>query len=150
MSLAGDYTVTIAADAACLEFPPDARSRTYQATVTPSPYVSNGYLATLGGATFLPFRNMINARVAGDSAVFDIDPYSDMVVTEILTASAGLTFWGTSRATVGEPNISAPFEGTVEYCASALGAQDSFPYIRCAVPPVDCVSSNHRLIVTRR
>jgi hypothetical protein len=150
VNLSGDYTLNIAADPACSEFPPEARSRTYQATLTPSPYLSNSYVATLSGATFFPHNNTINATVAGDSARFDIDPYSDMVVTEALTGSAALTFWGTSRATVSGPSISAPFEGTVEYCPNALGPQGTFPYIRCAVPPVDCVSSNHRLTIMRR
>jgi hypothetical protein len=150
VNLAGDYTLTVAADPACSEFPPQARSRTYLSTVTPSPYLSNGYVVTLSGATFFPNNNTINAVVAGDSARFDIDPYSDMVVTEALTGSAALTFWGTSSATVGAPSISAPFAGTVEYCPNALGRQGTFPFIRCGVPPVDCVSSNHRLTVTRQ
>jgi hypothetical protein len=150
VNLAGDYTVTIAADPACAEFPSEARSRTYQATVAPSPYLPSLYVATLSGATFFPYHNTINARVAGDAAVFNIDPYSDMVVTEALTGSAALTFWGTSRATVGGPSISAPFDGTLEYCPNAPGSQGTFPYIRCAVPPVDCVSSNHRLTIMRR
>jgi len=150
VNLAGDYTVTIAADPACAEFPSEARSRSYQATVTPSPYLPSLYVATLSGATFFPYHNTINARVAGDAAVFNIDPYSDMVVTEALTGSAALTFWGTSRATVGGPGISAPFDGTLEYCPNTPGPQGTFPYIRCAVPPVDCVSSNHRLTIMRR
>ena len=150
VNLAGDYTLTIAADSTCSEFPSEAQSRTYQATMAPSPYLSSLYVATLSGATFFPYHNTINARVAGDSAVFNIDPYSDMVVTEALTGSAALTFWGTSRATVGGPSISAPFDGTLEYCPNALGSQSTFPYIRCAVPPVDCASSNHRLTITRR
>jgi hypothetical protein len=150
VNLAGDYTLTITADPACSAFPPAARSRTYQATLTPSRYASNAYDVVLSGARFYPDDNTMFARVAGDFASFDIDPYSNEVVTEELTAATALTFWGVASGTVGGPSSSAPLRGTLEYCADALGHQGTFPYIRCGVPPVDCESSNHTLALTRR
>ena len=150
VSIAGDYTVTITADSACTDLPAEARTRNYQATATASPFVSNAYDLVLSGASFLPFKNSIFARVSGDLATFDVDPYSAQVVSERLTGSATLTFWGSATATLEGTTVASSFDGTLEYCADTLGNQDRFPYVGCRVAPVDCVSSNHRLTLVQR
>lgn len=150
VSIAGDYTLTITAASACPDLPAEARTRTYQAIATASPFVSNAYDLVLSGASLYPFKDSIFARVSGDLVRFDVDPYSAQVVSERLTGSATLTFWGSASATLDGTTISTPFDGTLEYCADALGAQDRFPYLGCRVPPVDCVSSNHSLTLMHR
>jgi hypothetical protein len=149
-NLADDYTLTIAADPACSELPPEARSRTYEAIVTPSTSVSNAYNVELIGASFPPSRNRVFASVSGDSVRFAIDPYSDMIVAEQLTASAVLTVWGNSTAGKVGPRISVPFDGQLDYCPDARGPQAAFPYLRCGVTPVHCISARHMLTLARR
>ena len=149
INIAGEYSMTIAADSACTEFPAAARSRTYLATVTPSANIPNAYQLELSDATFYPFRDRMFAAVAGDVARFAIDPY-DTSVSEELAPSAILTFWGDTRASVGGPRSSAPFSGELQYCDRALGPLGAFPYVSCAVPPVSCVSDHHSFTLTRR
>jgi hypothetical protein len=150
-NLAGDdYTLTITADPACSELPPETHSRTYEATVTPSASVSNAYNVELRGASFSPSRNRIFASVSGDSVRFDIDPYSDMIVAEQLTASTVLTVWGNSSVGKIGPSISVPFAGQLDYCPDALGTQGTFPYLRCGITPVHCSSARHTLTLARR
>jgi hypothetical protein len=150
VNIAGQYLLTLSADPACSDLPPEARRRTYDATIDASPYAPNTYIVVLSGATFLPFYDKLFASVAGDSARFDIDPYSDAVVTEELSASTALTFWGTSRATVGGLSVSVPFEGMVQYCAGPFSPQPTFPWVACGVPWAACGSLNHALTLSRR
>jgi hypothetical protein len=112
--------------------------------------VSNAYNVELSGASFPSSRNRVFASVAGDSVRFDIDPYSDMIVAEQLTPSAVLSVWGNSTAGKVGPSISVPFDGQLDYCPNALGAQAAFPYLRCAVTPVHCASARHTLTLARR
>jgi hypothetical protein len=104
----------------------------------------------LSGSTFFPNLNRMLVSVAGDSALFNIDPYADMVVAERVMITGTVSFWGTSNASVGGPRISASFVGRVEYCPDTFGPQNTFPYLRCAEPVVDCDSANHRLTLVRR
>jgi hypothetical protein len=148
-SLAGAYTVIVDADPACSELPPAAHRRTYEASATPAS-VSNTYRVSLSGARFSASRGSMFALVSGNSVRFDIDPYSDMIVTEELTPSTTLSFWGSSAVGDIGPSISVPLEGEFEYCPDARGAQATFPYVVCGVPPVHCSSSRHMLSVVRR
>jgi hypothetical protein len=150
VSIAGDYTLTITAASSCQGLPVEARTRTYQAIATASPFVSNAYDLFLSGASFYPFKSSIFARVSGDLVTFDVDPYSAQVVSEPLTESETLTFWGSATATLDRTTISTAFDGTLEYCADTLGTQDRFPYVGCRVAPVDCASSNHTVTLVHR
>ena len=149
-NLAGDYTLTIAADPACSELPREARSRTYEAIVTPSASASNAYSVELSGASFPTSRNTVFASVSGDSVRFAIDPYSDMIIAEQLTASTVLTWWGNSTVGKVGSTISMPFDGQLDYCPDARGPQATFPYLRCGVTPVHCVSTRHTVTLARR
>lgn len=149
IDISGDYTVTIMADASCSGIPEAARTRTYAATIDRSRFAANTYQIVLSGATFYPMRNRMFAAVARDVAFVDIDPY-DTSVTEQLTPSATLNFWGAAKATIIEARFSGRFEGQLQYCDRALGPLGSFPYVGCAVPPITCESANHGLIMTRR
>ena len=121
-----------------------------EAILTPSVSVSNAYNVELSGASFPPSRNRVFASVSGDSVRFAINPYSDMIVAEQLTASAVLTLWGNSTAGTVGPSISVPFDGQLDYCPDALGPQATFPYLRCGVTPVHCISARHTLTLARR
>lgn len=149
---AGNYTVTITVDpAVCADLPPEMRSRTYEATATlSSPTASNSYTVFLRGATFARSFDRLFATVSKDVAKFTIDPYSGMAVTEQVTPTTALIFSGDSSIIkIGEPSVSVPFVGEIEYCPDVLGPQAAFPYLRCGTP-VQCSSSQHTLTLTRR
>jgi hypothetical protein len=151
-NFAGNYTVTITADpAVCADLPPEMRSRTYEATATlSSSTASNTYNVVLRGATFAPSFDRLFASVSNNAVRFTIDPYSGMTVTEQLTPTTALIFSGDSGVVkIGEPSVSAPFAGQIEYCPDVLGPQATFPYLRCG-SPVQCTSSQHTLTLTRR
>jgi Carboxypeptidase regulatory-like domain len=149
-NLSGDYTVTITADPACSELPPETRRRTYAATATPSTGMPNTYNVVLSGASFSPSYDRMFAVVSGDAVMFSIDPYSGMVVTEQLTPTTALAVSGfSSVGAIGGRSISGSFGGQIDYCPDVLGPQATFPYFRCGTP-VHCASSGHTLTVTRR
>lgn len=149
--ITGDYTLTLTAAAECSELPAAARTRTYQATVTPSSDSANRYGVTLSGARFQQAANGLFVATSGDVAAFLIDPYGSFIVTEVLSGSTSLSFWGFGRGTVGASGLSAPFGGTLQYCADYRGPTGGpFPYYTCGVPPVDCDSTNHTLTLTPR
>src|SRR5262245_24600689 len=88
---AGDYTMTFAADNACLDLPEQARTRTYSATIKarppvgdarnlPSEFQGTMLDVTLNDASFLirtdllPTFSFLMIRVAGDYIEFELDP----------------------------------------------------------------------------
>ena len=149
--ITGDYTLTITAAAECSELPAAARTRTYDATVKAASDSANRYSVTLSGATFQRAGNGLFVATSGDVAAFLIDPYGDFIVTETLTASSSLSFWGFGRGTVGASGVSVPFGGTLQYCPDYRGPTGGpFPYYTCGVPPVNCDSTTHTLTLTPR
>jgi hypothetical protein len=149
-SIGGEYFASFTADGACTELPDIARTRTYTATVTraswsPSP---NQYQAILSGATFYPSTS--NDRfvigVAGTFAQFEID-FDGIGIAEEISPSTFVSIVGSGGTRVTGPQIVVPLDGWFEYCPGP-GAGPGF--YRCAVTPVMCRSTNHRLTLTPR
>jgi hypothetical protein len=110
VNMEGDYTLTFTADRACTELPVAARTRTYQAAITPNSYYPNRYDVGLGGATLLGRYNSFGVGVAGSFARFVIsyDPGSDdFGIVEELTPSTSVAIVGEADASVGASSFSA-------------------------------------------
>jgi hypothetical protein len=155
--LAGDYTVTFIADSACPDFPNQLRTRTYAATIAPVDFARPAdtyFVAALSGASLDTYYNRLIIFVAGNYVLFDL---SDNYLLEEVGDEAYLTIGGTgstSVATSGVSTISVPFDGLFDYCAMKSEREAGSGYNGCVpgetVAHAQCVSKNHRLILTRR
>jgi hypothetical protein len=140
VGLRGEYRVTLAADAACVQLPSEVRTRTYEASFTP--LLADYYEGTLrhGASSAGAFVAWVDGGLASFAA-----NDSESFVHERLGASASLLiFFSASRAPVDEPSFTVPMVGMFEYCA------DVSPVNVCRVPRVTCTSSNHTFTLTRR
>jgi hypothetical protein len=139
VALRGDYRMTLAADASCVQLPAEARTRTYDVSLTPlsadfyEGSVRNG--ASVVGALFAQVDSGFASFAANDS---------DYNVHEGLGGSASLFILFTaSRAPVDALSLPVPMVGEFDYCADS-------PSTGCRVPRVRCSSSNHTFTLTRR
>jgi hypothetical protein len=151
VDLAGDYTLTIIADAACAELPDLARSRTYSAAITHSPPgAPNRYVAVLSGATFYPssHNDRLYLHVAADFARFSLDPWDDgSSIAEELAPSTYLSIWGVADLSLRLPRISGSLAGTFQSCSGVVTIGNLF---RCQAPQARCESASHRVELIRR
>jgi hypothetical protein len=138
--LSGDYQMTLAADAACVQLPVEARTRTYDALM--SPVTPEYYQGTLRNGTF---RGAFIAQVAGRSARFFANDSETLIVERPAPSAFLVIDFVSGSAPVDEPSVTVPMVGSFEYCADA----DSDTFL-CRVPRVTCRSSNHTLTLTRR
>jgi hypothetical protein len=155
VSVAGDYTLTLAADAACTDLPGDVRSRTFETTIVPTA-IRNGpadsvLRGTVSGDSFLPYLNGFDVGVAGNDVGFEFRGEGPSLV-EKLGANRYIAFEGRADTQVGAAGVStitATFNGAIEYCElkGDMGA-----YYICAqtIAFTRCVSTNHHLVLTRR
>jgi len=143
-NLAGDYTVTFTADAACSQLPEVVRSRTYRASIPPGG--SNDYGVTLSGARFHNLGGFI-ASVSGRSASFTTAPDGgEAVVHERLGESASIWIDFFARAdAIDAPTGSVPMFATYHFCADDNGGG----VFSCRVSRITCTSANHRFTLTR-
>jgi hypothetical protein len=144
VDLAGNYTVTFTADAACTQLPEFTRTRTYTASVTPT--ITNHYVFSLSGARF--HKNRFEASVARRSASFyTVQDGYDSVVHERLGDSRSVWIDFVARAdAVDAPTISVPIFGNYAFCPD----DNLVTTAHCLVPRITCTSSNHTLTMTRR
>ena len=170
VNIAGDYTLTFTADAACPNLPPEARVRSYPATIAPSQYLTvpaNTLLhVTVGGGSFLDTLNGFDIGVAGDYLGFSLDGGHDPTIVEQLAPNTYLAFSGSAAASVGTPpasTISTSFDGWIDYCVMPSPIPSAHGYYNCgtsnttgepipgaAVVYAHCESKAHRLTLTRR
>ena len=141
-NLAGNYTVTFTADAACTQLPSATRTRTYSALI--ASVALNEYVVMLSGGRF--HKNLFTASVAGRSAGFSTAPDgNEAVVNERLTDSTSVWIDFFASAAVDAPSVSVPMFANYAYCPD-----DVLPSgFQCRVPRITCTSSNHRFTLTR-
>jgi hypothetical protein len=155
-NIAGDYTLTFIADSACADLPNEARTRTYVATITPasSPDVpaNSRFSVTVSGSPFLDDYNTFIIGVAGDYlAGYLGDLHGAPGLVEQVAKNTYITLGGSVETSVTDSTISAWFHGAVDRCelTTEWGSRRS-----CSPGPTvehpQCVSRNHRLILTRR
>lgn len=155
VSLAGDYTLTVAADAACTDLPEEVRTRRHTATLASSSAVgipaNSWYGVTFADSPFLTNYGSFLIGVAGDYLAFNLEESEGPYLVEELAPNSYVAIGGLASTTANPASstISASLEGTIEYCElrSPMG-----PYYSCIAPVARarCVSNNHRLTLTRR
>ena len=158
VAIAGDYTVTFVADSACAgNLPEGVRERIYPATISQSTYPGappqTQFNVTLTGAPFLPGHGSFYLGVAGDYVAIFFGDHGPLVVEQV-APNAYLALDGWTAVFVEGPavsTISAPFEGSFEYCdlKSAMGSRYDCPSAQ-VISKARCESKNHRLVLTRR
>lgn len=141
-ALRGEYRVTLAADAACVQLPAEVRTRNYDASLTPlAPHYYEGRLRS-GTSSAGSFAAWVDSGVVNVSA-----NDSESYVHETLDASRSLTvFFSAGGAPVGRASFTVPMVGTFEYCADV---NPNNQYV-CRAPLIRCTSSNHTFTLTRR
>jgi hypothetical protein len=159
VNLIGDYTLTFVADAACVDFPANLRTRSYAAAVVPNP-TSVSLAITVTGATFLGNASRFTIGVAGDYVAFSLS--ESAAIVEQLPGNAFIAFNGDAAVTVepGTSTISAPFHGSIDHCVTQSGKNVIYG---CGVSEATgllipeeivahavCASPNNRIILTRR
>jgi hypothetical protein len=162
-NLAGDYTMTVTADAACTDIPAEARSRTYRATMVPSGASPATYFdVSVNDARFLAgFQSSerFSISVAADYiSIWLGDRQTQPAWVEILSGANYLAVGGGASATVAGPHpaIDVPFTGFFDYCAMPSLKDLPVDGHRYACPDatalthVRCQSSNHRLTLVPR
>jgi hypothetical protein len=154
---AGDYTLTISVDSACSGFPDAARVRSYPAhltkrSITTKP-ANTQYDGVVSGGTFAPYLGIFWVGVAGDYLAVSTEGEGPSIVEQIAPKTY-ISYLGEAGASIpaGSPTmISAPFNGTIEYCELKLGIGQ---YYECsdslAVARAQCTSANNRLTLTPR
>jgi hypothetical protein len=157
VSVAGDYTLTFAADSTCTDLPNEVRTRSYPATLTvasPPSIPANAWITvTLSGVSFLSHYDTFLIGIAGDYLAFNLDESEGPYLVEELAPNRYVAIGGLASATVGPgaSTISTSFAGSIEYCeqSSPMGG-----FYRCvpagASARARCASNNHRLTLTRR
>lgn len=149
LDLAGEHLLTIEADPLC-SLPELARTRTYQASLTPGPNPWYLYIQ-LDGASFFRDFSRFATYVNASAARFEIyrpgfeeeDP-----IVEQLSPTEYLAFSGEAIADAnqGDMVITARFFGSIAYCPAT---PTTMPY-QCPVPFEMCQSESHRLTLTRQ
>jgi hypothetical protein len=153
--IAGHYTLTLTADAACAAFP--SAVRTYEATLAPvttSHHPANTfYEGTVSGAALLQGYNSFSIGVAGDYFAGGFgDLHGDQgLVEQVAPTTYFAVGGGVAGSVTGGSTISASLDGFIDACElqSSMGTR-----YNCTPGPVatraQCTSRNHRFTLTRR
>lgn len=159
-NIAGDYELTLTADAACTDLPPEVRTRTYAATVSPrsSAYHPAGTLfdvMTPGTPTAFGDIYGITLGVIGRDIGFGLYGDHNPFLVELIAPTTYLAFSGSAPAVSLGPGavsaITTSFEGTIEYCEMNRPMSSHYECGQSqARAPVHCESTQHRLTLTRR
>jgi hypothetical protein len=155
--VAGNYTLTIAADSSCTGIPDDVRTRSYAVTValtanTGAPANTNFTGSAIGG-TFAPFADIFWIGVAGDYVGVSTKGDGPSLIEQV-GPNRYIAYYGSAGAVVTTPevaSISSSFDGTIEYCEQTafIGQYyDCSPAL--AAVREECTSANSRLTLTRR
>ena len=163
IDIAGDYTLTLTADSTCGDLPSELRTRTYSATITPTPmaYATSFKLAVNGAPTFGGLDGF-QIGVAGNTLGFWLDGSHDPTLVERLDTSTYVAYSGIGWVTVDPARtatISAEFEGWVEYCVLATPMATNYyscgmsgfgePIPGASVQRVRCETPRQQLTLTR-
>ena len=165
-ALAGDYTLTVFADEACLALPAEARARNYTAKIvaqatqpTSANTVFYGTASDSSIATGLGWEGLW-FYVAGDYVEMSIgDLHGQPGLLEQVGANTYFGFGGLGSTMLGADRvstISVPFDGDVVFCELKPGVApiDANQRFTCgadqAVSRVVCPSRRHRIVLARR
>ena len=160
-NIAGDYTLTIVADSACADLPPEARTRRYAATIA-SGASATGFVLTASDASLLNNYRGFSIGVAGDAVGLWLHGGHDPSLVEQLSTNSYLAFSGMATTTIEPspgPTLSAELDGWIEYCVTGAPMGSTYnctsnitgaPIPGAAVAYAHCQSSHHGMLLTRR
>jgi hypothetical protein len=119
-NLAGAYTLTVAANISCASLPDEARTRRYEALVTPSSDATNSrFDVAIKGSPFVEGYDRFTIGVAGDYVAADVGDWGhgSPGLVEQIAANTYLTIAGSFRGSAtAEQALSGAFHGIVERC----------------------------------
>jgi Carboxypeptidase regulatory-like domain len=157
VDITGDYSLTVVVDSACAGIPSEVRTRTYAASIRPTPdsHTQAGTSLTLTvDGSFVPLHNSFSIGVAGDEVAFSIYNGEDFGLVEKIAPGTFLAIGGTPRVSIGTgpvTTISTPFSGDVDYCA--FQTDTGWTY-QCNSGPrtayEHCEATHHQLTMSRR
>jgi hypothetical protein len=154
LNLAGVFSLTLTADAACTDLPDVTRTRTYTATIAPVPS-STTFLASLSDTRFFSTYNSFGVYTAGDFALAGIwrtdrgQSSSTAGIVEQLRETTYVAIEGSGSGSFGASGFTVPFHGAFEYCPSEPVLISDL-YSCPATARVRCQSDNHQLTLARR
>ena len=153
-SLSGDYTVTVTAAPTCTNLPEPIRTRKYKGSVQA---LSNtgAFAMALTEANLEAEQSMVSGNVNKKTLTLYVSSYEGMnryenwPLVERLSNGGSISFMGQAEGVLGgqDQAISTVFNGVIGYCPAVNNA--FFP-IGCAVPPVECGSTQHLVKLERR
>jgi Carboxypeptidase regulatory-like domain len=153
--LAGTYTMTITADNTCTNFPAEARTRHYTATVVPGdrPGSFRGTLSDARFAQVVPcppvpglscMHNNIGMGNAGDYTWVGFSIIEQLGEHTYLVVSAG------AGGSIGPAGGAAPLEGFLQYCETEPTQVDQGLSMCPADIYAPCESGRHQLTLAPR
>jgi hypothetical protein len=159
-ALAGDYTLTFTADAACGNIPDDLRVRSYSVNVARGDFGWVGFPAgadtsfrvTPRGPTFPEGLNSLWLNVAGQYVAVVLGDHTDPGITEQVGEHSYLAFGGWATVLVESPVVamSTPFEGWIDFCVNPGMARRYDCSPSATVTQARCTSTKHQMTLTRR
>ena len=153
-NIAGVYSLTLSAASSCTNLPAAARARSYTATIVPGAG-STTFLVGLSDARFLSLvpcigppqasctYNQLSIGIAGDFVSMGTTG-----IVEHLQDTTYLVIAGGAAESFGASGMSAPFDGSFQYCASEP-VWTSGEYWECQ-GSIQCDSRHHQLTLVRR
>jgi Carboxypeptidase regulatory-like domain len=158
VDIAGDYSLTIVVDSACTGIPSEVRTRTYAASIRPTPdshtQPGTSLTLTVDSGSVRPDRSSFAIGVAGDEVAFSIYNGEDFGLVEKIATGTFLAIGGTARVSIGTgpvTTISTPFSGDVDYCV--FQSDTGWTY-QCNSGPraayEHCEATHHQLTMSRR
>ena len=150
IDIAGDYTLTFVADGSCGTLPHDVRTRAYKTTIPAAANASPAnasFSIAVGGA--LKGWDITGMGVSGDYVAVWLE-----TLVEQLAPNTFLLFSGLASSSIGTSRGSAialRFDGLIDYCTTkAESGRHEDCWAGRAADHLQCHSSNHQLIFTRR
>jgi hypothetical protein len=158
VDLTGNYILSFTAAPACAGIPEDARTRTYNATITRDRTLAWSFDVAITSGSILHGHasEYVKFGVAGNDVTFSVgDLHGSPGLVEQLTAETYVGFDGSARGSVAPSfsSLSLPFDGLVDYCRLPSGSPapvGSDNYYACTAGRVPCVSQGHRVTLSRR
>ena len=155
VNIAGEYTLTIIADAACTALPSDLRTRVYDVSVTPQsvPNIPDHttFLARLTSIQPVAYYDRFPIGVVENFLTFELRGHGPYVLEQV-GDNAYLGFDGLAGAIADAeplPTVTTSFDGWIGICGLVTGSSGT-AYPDCGRTRQECVSRNHQLIFKKR
>ena len=155
VNIAGNYTLTFIADAACTALPQEARQRTYDIRIEPrsSPHdpPNTIFLARVTNPALVEHYDAFPIGVVDNFATFELRGHGPYLL-EQTGENLYLGFDGLAAAIIDAeplPPVTTRFDGWIGFCGRATTSSGG-EYHDCGRGRPECLSSNHQMILRKR